>query len=271
MNPLAPVLFISHGAPTFALEPGRLGARLRALDPMLDGVRAVLVVSPHWQTHGLAVTAAARPETIHDFGGFPEPLYSLQYPAPGAPPVAHDIAALMGRSGLSVALDPQRGLDHGAWVPMMHLRPQADLPVLQLALPFSLDAAAAIALGRALAPLREAGVALIGSGSLTHNLREFRGPGGPDQPYVPVFAQWMRERVTARDAQALADYRAQAPWAERAHPTDEHLLPLQVAFGATTQAEPFEVLETEVRFGMLSMESYAWGLDRNRPTTPVGK
>lgn len=260
MKPLAPVLFISHGAPTFALEPGLLGARLRALGPALDGVRAVLIVSPHWQARGLAVTAAAQPETIHDFGGFPAPLYALQYPAQGSPEFADEVAAVMGQAGFAVAIDAGRGLDHGAWVPMMHLRPQADRPVLQLAMPFDLDAPRAIALGRALVPLREAGVALIGSGSLTHNLREFRGPGGPDQPYVPVFAQWMRERVIARDAQSLADYRTLAPWAERAHPTDEHLLPLQVAFGATTAAEPFEVLETEVRFGMLSMESYVWGL-----------
>jgi 4,5-DOPA dioxygenase extradiol len=133
--------------------------------------------------------------------------------------------------------------------------------VLQLAIPFAMDAAAAIRLGQALAPIRQLGVAVMGSGSLTHNLMEFRGPNVPEQPYVRDFARWMRERVSARDAAALVDYRRRAPGAERAHPTDEHLLPLHVAFGASSASDSLEVLETEVRFGMLSMESYAWGLD----------
>jgi 4,5-DOPA dioxygenase extradiol len=255
------LLFISHGAPTFALEPGLLGARLRALAPALDRVRAVLVISPHWQAPALAITAAAHPQTLHDFGGFPAPLYGLSYPAPGAPEVAHEVRRLLEQAGEVVALDGRRGLDHGAWVPMMHLRPQADRPVLQLAIPFAMDAAAAIRLGQALAPIRQLGVAVMGSGSLTHNLMEFRGPNVPEQPYVRDFARWMRERVSARDAAALVDYRRRAPGAERAHPTDEHLLPLHVAFGASSASDSLEVLETEVRFGMLSMESYAWGLD----------
>jgi 4,5-DOPA dioxygenase extradiol len=255
------LLFISHGAPTFALEPGLLGARLRALAPALDRVRAVLVISPHWQAPALAITAAAHPQTLHDFGGFPAPLYGLSYPAPGAPEVAHEVRRLLEQAGEVVALDERRGLDHGAWVPMMHLRPQADRPVLQLAIPFAMDAAAAIRLGQALAPIRQLGVAVMGSGSLTHNLMEFRGPNVPEQPYVRDFARWMRERVSARDAAALVDYRRRAPGAERAHPTDEHLLPLHVAFGASSASDSLEVLETEVRFGMLSMESYAWGLD----------
>jgi 4,5-DOPA dioxygenase extradiol len=265
MSTPAPLLFISHGAPTFALEPGRLGARLRGLAPVLDDVRAVLVISPHWQTPGLAVTAAARPQTLHDFGGFPAALYALRYAAPGAPEVAREVCRLLEQTGEAVMLDEQRGLDHGAWVPMMHLRPQADRPVLQLALPFAMDAAAAMRLGQSLAPIRQHGVALIGSGSLTHNLMEFRGPDVPEQPYVRDFARWIRDRVRARDAAALADYRRLAPAAERAHPTEEHLLPLHVAFGASSASESLGVLETEVRFGMLSMESYAWGGQANSP------
>lgn len=262
MTTPAPLLFISHGAPTFALEPGLLGARLRALAPVLDSVRAVLVISPHWQTPALALTASADPQTLHDFGGFPDALYALRYAAPGAPGVAREVRLLLEQTGEAVALDERRGLDHGAWVPMMHLRPQADRPVLQLALPFAMDAAAAMRLGQALAPIREHGVAIMGSGSLTHNLMEFRGPNAPEQPYVRDFARWIRDRVSARDAVSLADYRRLAPGAERAHPTDEHLLPLHVAFGASSGSDALEVLETEVRFGMLSMESYAWGLPR---------
>ena len=258
----APALFISHGAPTFALEPGALGARLREIGPALDAVRAVLVVSPHWQTRDLVVSAAPQPETLHDFGGFPEPLYALRYPAPGAPQVAQEVADTLSAAGWPVTIDAHRGLDHGAWVPLLHLRPQADLPVLQLSMPFSLDAAAALALGQALRPLRDMGIAIAGSGSMTHNLGEFRGPGLPEQPYVRAFAQWMHERVITRDLQALADYRSLAPSAARAHPSDEHLLPLQVAVGATSAEEPATLLATEIRYGMLSMASYAWGLGR---------
>ena len=258
----APALFISHGAPTFALEPGVLGARLAEIGPALDAVQAVLVVSPHWQTRGLVVSAAMQPETLHDFGGFPAPLYALHYPAPGAPQVAQEVADTLSAAGWPVTIDAHRGLDHGAWVPLLHLRPQADIPVLQLSMPFSLDAAAALALGQALRPLRDMGIAIAGSGSMTHNLGEFRGPGLPEQPYVRAFAQWMHERVITRDLQALADYRSLAPSAARAHPSDEHLLPLQVAVGATSAEEPATLLATEIRYGMLSMASYAWGLGR---------
>jgi 4,5-DOPA dioxygenase extradiol len=258
----APALFISHGAPTFALEPGELGARLAEIGPALDTVRAVLVVSPHWQTRGLVVSAAPQPETLHDFGGFPEPLYALRYPAPGAPKVAQEVVEVLCAADWPVTIDAHRGLDHGAWVPLLHLRPQADLPVLQLSMPVSLDAAAALALGQALRPLRDRGIALVGSGSMTHNLGEFRGPGLPERPYVRAFTQWMHERVIARDLQALADYRSLAPSAARAHPSDEHLLPLQVAVGATSHDEPVALLATEIRYGMLAMASYAWGLGR---------
>lgn len=257
---LAPVLFVSHGAPTFALEPGPLGARLGEVGQELDGLRAVLVVSPHWQTRRLEVMTTERPATIHDFGGFPPALYRLAYPAPGAPDVAAETARLLRVAGWQVSENDQRGLDHGAWVPLMHLLPDARVPVFQLSLPHTLDAGQAIALGRALAPLREQRIAILGSGSMTHNLYEFRGAASLTEPYVARFTEWVREAVLRHDTASLADYRRLAPEAVRAHPTEEHFLPLLVAMGASGAGEQPLLLDDEVRYGMLSMESYAWGL-----------
>lgn len=258
----APVLFVSHGAPTFAIEPGALGPRLREVGTRLPGLRAILIVSPHWQTRGLAVGTTGQPETIHDFGGFPAELYRLQYPARGAPEAARGLAARLREAGFAVAEDGARGLDHGAWVPLMHMLPEAEVPVFQLSLSLELDADGALALGRALAPLRDEGVAIVGSGSMTHNLYEFRGPATRNEHYVVAFTQWVRNAVTARDLAALADYRRRAPDAVRAHPTEEHFLPLLVAIGATGASDALEVLDGEISYGMLSMESYAWGLAR---------
>ncbi|MFZ5723800.1 MAG: DODA-type extradiol aromatic ring-opening family dioxygenase [Pseudomonadota bacterium] len=255
-----PVLFISHGAPTFALEPGRAGALLRAAGERLPAPTAIVVVSPHWVTRDFAVTAAVRPETIHDFGGFPAPLYALRYPAPGAPALAARVAGLLQAAGVPARLDEQRGLDHGAWVPLMHLYPQAQVPVIQVSMPQSLDARAAWRLGEVLAPLREEGVLIVGSGSLTHNLYEFFATGGSDDvvPYAREFVDWARAAVQRHDRAALVDYLRAAPNAGRAHPTPEHYLPLLVAAGAAGDAM-VEVLDGGMEHGMLSMESYLFG------------
>lgn len=260
----APALFISHGSPMFALEPGALGERLRQLGQSLQDVRAVLVVSPHWQTRGLGVMVTARPETVHDFGGFPPALYQLQYPAPGAPELAMRAAHLLHDAGFAVGVSDQQGLDHGAWVPLMHLLPDAKLPVFQVSLPHDITPEGALRLGQALAPLRDEGVLIVGSGSMTHNLYELRrmdGPAGACDPYVREFTDWVRAAVKARSTQAMAQYRTQAPHAVRAHPTDEHFLPLHVALGASSGDDAWELLGDEVRYETLSMESYAWGLN----------
>jgi len=260
MNNLAPALFISHGSPTFALEPGKLGARLRAVGESLDGVRALLVVSPHWQTHDVQVMTTAMPRTVHDFGGFPAALYRLQYPAPGAPELAQEAARLLVEAGFTVGLDADRGLDHGAWVPLLHLLPDADLPVFQVSMPYTMTPAEALQLGAALAPLRRQGIAIVGSGSMTHNLHEFRQAAKHADPYVMEFVTWVRETVRARALTRLANYRSNAPHATRAHPTDEHFLPLLVALGASDDQEVAQLLDDTVTYGILSMESYAWGL-----------
>lgn len=256
---VAPVLFISHGAPTFALEPGVLGPNLQRIGAQLEDIRAVLVVSPHWQAPGLRVMTAERPATLHDFGGFPEPLYRLQYPAPGAPDVARETAEVLREAGLKVTEDATRPYDHGAWVPLRFLLPDANIPVFQLAMPRDLDTHGALALGKALRPLRERGVLVVGSGSLTHNLYEIQRTS-ESVPYATAFAEWATRSVLARDEQALVDYRQVAPAAERAHPTEEHYLPLLVAMGASNDDDTPSLVPGGMTYGVLSMDSYAWGV-----------
>src|SRR6202142_965914 len=263
----APVLFISHGAPTFALEPGLLGPRLTALGEQLSGIAAVLAVSAHWQTRDVQVMTTALPETMHDFGGFPEVLYTLSYPAPGAPALAGEAARLLTSAGYTVRFNDRRGLDHGAWVPLRFLFPRAEVPVFQVSMPHDLDAAGALRLGGALEPLRERGVMIVGSGSLTHNLSEFRPGAMTAAAYAREFSEWTRRRVRDHDVRALEHYRQTAPHAARAHPTDEHFLPLLVAQGASLPDDPVDVLEGGIEHGMLSMDSFAWGL-APRATAP---
>lgn len=241
----------------FALEPGELGPHLRALGAELTGLRAVAVVSAHWQTHGVRVTTAATPATIHDFGGFPDALYRLRYPADGAPALAGLAAQRLVAAGFAVTPDDQRGLDHGAWVPLRHLFPDADVPVFQVSMPVDLDTAGALRLGAALAPLREHGVLVVGSGSLTHNLHELR-QHVRDPEYAAQFAAWVQAAVLAGNTTALADYRHAAPHAVRAHPTEEHYLPLLVAAGATRDDDTARHIPGGMSYGTLSMDSFVW-------------
>jgi 4,5-DOPA dioxygenase extradiol len=255
-----PVLFISHGAPTFALEPSRLGPLLNRLGQSFTRLRAILVVSPHWQTHGVSVMATAQPKTMHDFGGFPAALNQLHYRAPGAPELAEVVAELLNTAGWPVSVNSSRGLDHGAWVPLMHLLPKADVPVFQVSMPHDLETRSAFQLGRTLAPLREQGVLVVASGSMTHNLYEFRQFADSPEPYAGEFTHWVRQTVQDHDVEKMLDYRHLAPHAVRAHPTDEHFLPLLVAMGTVGLNEPLAVLDGGIDHGVLSMESYAWGL-----------
>lgn len=255
-----PVLFLSHGSPMFALEPGDVGPRLQRLGAALTDVRAVLVVSPHWQTRGVMVSTTATPLTMHDFAGFPAPLYQLRYRAAGAPASARLAIELLGRAGIAVEADASRGLDHGAWVPLLHLLPTAALPVFQVSMPIDLDAAGAVRLGAALMPLRGAGVLIVGSGSLTHNLQEF-GRVVADPGYAQAFADWVRDAVERGDTDALVDYRRRAPHAQRAHPTEEHFLPLLVALGASLPHEVARWIDGDMTHQVLSMAGCGWGLD----------
>ncbi|HNV60282.1 MAG TPA: class III extradiol ring-cleavage dioxygenase [Rhodoferax sp.] len=256
----APVFFISHGAPTFALEPGLLGPQLQQLGAQLADVKAVLVVSPHWQTRDMRVGSSPKPETVHDFGGFPAELYTLQYPAPGEPGLANAAAHLLADAGFATGLDERRGLDHGAWVPLYHLLPAAKVPVFQVSMPVSLTTAQAVDMGSALASLRAQGVAIVASGSMTHNLYEIRQPDAKPESYAQEFAAWVRTAVQAHAVNPLINYRIEAPHAARAHPTQEHFLPLLVALGAKLEGDSLQVLDGGITHGVLSMESYVWGM-----------
>lgn len=255
-----PAIFVSHGSPMFALEPGeagpalqRWGRQLRAQYPQLRGV---VILSPHWMSRELEVMSTLQPPTWHDFGGFPSALYKLQYPAPGAPALAQQVAQLLQAAGVQPQLNSERPLDHGAWVPLMHLLPEADVPVVQLSLPVNADAAAVYALGQALRPLRDEGVLLVGSGSMTHNLRDFASAqSGVPMDYVQPFSRWIEACITSHDLKALLDWKQQAPQAHRAHPTDEHFLPLFFALGAGGPDAVAKYLSREVQYGLLSMDS----------------
>jgi len=259
---LMPTLFVSHGAPTFALEPGLLGPRLTDLGRSMPRPRAVLVISPHWMTRSVQVTRAATVDAIHDFGGFDEELYALRYHAPGAPEVADQAIGLLASQGWPAKDNDRRGIDHGVWVPLRHLYPEADVPVVQVSMPSGLDARSSYSFGQVLAPLRAHGVLIVGSGSLTHNLYEFRGRARAEEAeYAREFSAWSRETVLERDHERLLHTMELAPHARRAHPTTEHLLPLMLAAGAAGVTAPVTVIEGGITHGVLAMDSYAFGLN----------
>jgi len=253
-----PALFISHGSPMMAVEPGRTGAALAAWSRRQGRAPAgLLVVSPHWMGHGLAVSTRDRQVAWHDFGGFPAELYQLQYAAPGSPALAARVQQVLAAAGIQAANDPQRPLDHGAWVPLRYLYPDAGVPVVQLSLDAGRDARAQYALGQALAPLRDEDILVIGSGSLTHNLRDVRMPhDAPPADYVPAFQDWFAQRTAAGDVDALLDWQARAPGAARAHPHDDHLMPFYVALGAGGAARTR--LNDEIAYAALAMDAYAF-------------
>jgi 4,5-DOPA dioxygenase extradiol len=266
----APALFVSHGAPTFALEPGLLGPNLTRLGARLPNLAAVAVVSAHWQTPGVQVMRTAAPETVHDFGGFPPALYRLQYPAADAPAMAEETAALLKGAGIETTFDDTRGIDHGVWVPLMYLLPKAQVPVFQISLPLDCSAEYALRLGHALNPLRRRGVLVMGSGSLTHNLGDIGRLDPSLSKYVAEFTAWVRAHMQRRDTQAILDYRRRAPYAERVHPSEEHFLPLLVALGASEATDAVSVIEGGVTYGVLSMESYAFEIGQSEPRQGSG-
>jgi 4,5-DOPA dioxygenase extradiol len=236
-----PAAFVGHGAPLLAIDAAR-GAPLRAWGEALGRPRAVLVVSAHWERAPLTLGATETRPLVYDFGGFPEPLYRVQYPAPGAPWLADRVEAIARAARLPVQRSPTRGLDHGAWTPLVHLLPDARVPVLQVSLPSAAaggaDAAGLFALGRALGALRDEGVLVIGSGNVTHNLRRVVWEGdAPPEAWAAETDAWTREVLLARDFDALLDYRARAPGFATSHPTEEHWLPLVVAAGAGSLSE----------------------------------
>lgn len=255
-----PTMFVSHGAPTFALSPGEAGAALTDFASQLPRPKAVMVISAHWDTEYPCLSVTPRPDTVHDFYGFPKPLYDIRYPAPGAVAWAMEARALLEEDGFQVSLSPQRGLDHGVWVPLLHMFPEASVPVATLSIQGRQDAAYHYRLGQTLAPLREAGVLLLGSGGLTHNLQDCFSPQDVNEcpGYARQFQDWMHRKLQQRDVSSLLAYREQAPGAVAAHPTDEHLLPLYVALGAAGKGCACEIIHSGIEHRVLAMDSFAF-------------
>lgn len=240
-----------------ALEPGRAGPAWQAMAQALPRPRAILVASAHWNTRTPAVSATRQPQTIHDFHGFPPPLYQLAYPAPGAPELAAEVAALVA----GTHVDDQRGLDHGAWLPLRTMYPAADIPVIQLAVMPLATAETHYRLGQLLQPVTERGVLILGSGGLTHNLGDIVGDAadGDALPYVGEFRDWFAKALRRHDLSALFDWRRQAPQAARAHPTTEHLLPLFVALGAAGEGAPVKTTFSDCQLGALALDAFFFG------------
>lgn len=242
-----------------ALEPGAAGEAWAALGRRLARPAAILIASAHWETNLPMLTGHAKPQTIHDFSGFPEPLYKLQYPARGAPAVAQRAQALLREAGFTAAIDGCRGLDHGAWAPLLYAYPDAEVPVVQLSVQPALGPAHHLAVGRALRALADEGVLVIGSGHLTHNLRDWDRSGrAHPQPYAREFQAWVKSNLDAGDLQALVEYRSRAPHAVRAHPTDEHFLPFFVALGAAREQATPERIFDAIESGALAMDAYVF-------------
>lgn len=255
-----PALFVSHGAPTVILDESPVRTFLAKLAETVDKPKAILAVSAHWETDHPVVSDAEKPETIYDFYGFPDALYKMTYPAPGAPGLAARTAKLLNDAGLGPVTTETRGLDHGAWVPLMLGWPDADIPVTQLSIQSGKDPKWHYRLGEALRPLRDDNVLILASGNLTHNLREFRGHKIDDapEPWASAFDEWASWAIAEGRTEDLLDYRRRAPEAVRNHPTDEHLLPLYVAMGAGAPGQPGRHLHKSYTYGVLAMDAFAF-------------
>ncbi|SHG51898.1 class III extradiol ring-cleavage dioxygenase [Massilia sp. CF038] len=265
-----PTLFISHGAPTLAIRSTPAHRFLRELGAALPRPKAILIASAHWESLGApAVSLAEQPETIHDFGGFPQEMYSLRYPAPGAPEVAARAAALLTGAGIPAKQSPNRGLDHGAWVPLLLMYPDADIPVAQISVMRDGTPQQHEQVGRALAGLRDEGVLIIGSGALTHNLAEWRTNDvdalAPD--WVRDFEVWMKDKLDGQQRDAVLAYRRLAPSGARNHPSEEHLMPLFVAMGAAGPDSVARRLHSSYEYGILAMDIYAFSDAATNPIT----
>jgi 4,5-DOPA dioxygenase extradiol len=257
-----PALYVSHGSPNLALTPQTPAYKfLSGIAADLPAPKALLVVSAHYTTSRPAVGLAARPEMIYDFGGFAKPLYEFDYPAPGAPEISMRAAELLMQAGFTVAADRGRGYDHGVWVPLHIMYPNADVPIAQVSIQPDEDSRHHHAIGRALAPLRDERVLIIASGSMTHNLRAIQRDGlyNPPPAWVTDFTEWLHDRLAAGDREAVLDTMQIAPSATANHPWDDHLLPLFVALGAVDSGEPIRRLHASYEYGVLAMDTYRFG------------
>ncbi|HLJ19469.1 MAG TPA: 4,5-DOPA dioxygenase extradiol, partial [Stellaceae bacterium] len=251
-----PAAFLGHGSPMNAIERNRYTEAWRAFGAAVPRPRAILAMSAHWYINASAVTAMAAPKTIHDFYGFPEPLYQLSYHPPGAPALADRVGELLQKAEMAPAIDPARGLDHGAWWPLRSIYPKADVPVTQLAIQPRRDAAWHFRLGEALAPLRDENVLILASGGAVHNLRDLDRGNGATPAWARAFDDWLARTVEAGDTETLLDWETTAPEARRAHPTEDHLLPIFVAMGAAGRGVRGRRIHEAFSLGSLSLAAF---------------
>lgn len=255
-----PVVFVSHGAPDALLKAPDAVACWREIGRQIPEPAAILVISAHWEARSPTLSLSGAPETIHDFSGFSPALHHMQYAAPGAPALAERAAAQLAEAGIAAELHPGRGLDHGAWVPLSAMYPQANVPVTQLSLQRHGGPAAHFALGQALTPLREEGVLILATGAITHNFGWLDWRAGEDAAPLPkarTFADWVGERLDAQDVPSLLNYRSASNDGAEAHPDEEHFLPLFVALGAANGDAPARY-QPHFTHGGLAMDAYVW-------------
>jgi 4,5-DOPA dioxygenase extradiol len=264
MTPL-PSLFISHGGPNIVIDDLPARRFLEGLSDLVGQPKAIVVMSAHFETHGVTVVTDPKPEMIYDFGGFDPQLYRMVYPAPGDPALAERAISLLEEAGLAPARLGRRGYDHGAWTPLKLAFPKADIPVVQISVDPDRDARWHYAVGRALAPLREEGVLVVGSGHITHNLRVVIGvmrSGRAMPPEIGMrfdgFVDWFADRIAEHDLEALLDWRARAPFAADNHPTDEHLMPLFFALGAGGVDAAARRIHASREYASFAYDSYAF-------------
>lgn len=255
-----PSLFVSHGSPMMALEDSRARRFLIGLGDDIRRPDAIIIASAHWEPPHLAFTTAERLPTIHDFGGFPQALFDCRYEPPGAPAAISRAAGLLKDVGMDVYADPVRGVDHGAWVPLMLMYPGGNIPVAQISIETPLGAAHQLDIGAALAPLRDEGILVNGSGNITHNLREMNRakPDGEGHDWVVEFADWVADALVNGPVSDLIDWENTAPHARRSHPSDEHFLPLFTALGAGGPDASVERIHLSYSYGSLAMDMYSF-------------
>jgi 4,5-DOPA dioxygenase extradiol len=254
-----PAIFISHGGPDLPLSDSPARNFLSHLGQELGTPKGILVISAHWCTEEPVVSLAVHPQTIHDFSGFPAVLYELQYPAPGAVELGDRTAALLRAAGIVCHTHPSRGLDHGAWNPLLLMYPEANIPVTQLSVQPHQDPAYHRAIGQAIRALREEGYLVLASGAATHNLRDFGKYDFDSAPvdYAKEFQDWLTRVLVTGETTELLNYSQVAPYSPKNHPTPEHFLPLFVALGAGNDGE-IKQIHSSYTYGVLSMAAYSF-------------
>jgi 4,5-DOPA dioxygenase extradiol len=256
-NKVMPAVFVSHGSPMTALDRGPYAEALAAFGKRVEP-SAIVVISAHWQEPGIRIASGAKPELIYDFGGFPQELYELRYDAPGAPELAAEVKAELDRAGFAASLDERRGWDHGVWVPLRLMFPQARIPVVAISLPYRQSPEELYRVGKAIGPLRERGALILGSGGIVHNLRlmNWAEKDAAAEMWALEFQNWVRNAIEKHDLAALFSYEQRAPHAKRAAPTAEHFVPLFPVLGAAGEQARLTPVYEGVEYGNMSMFTF---------------